>query len=500
MSWMDSSRVGLLITLYLIFVSIFILTGCSGDKQSAYTDTPYPIYTPSSSSALVTLATPSYPLVNISRGTEKSYKATSLMHDLIPTIMALATPTHVQFPAPTPIPFPTLARVTHTGTARPLPMETPTPTSLPFTRLSFGMVSLKPAFPRLDFRKLTNLVQPRDGQDYIFVTEQAGRILAFQNEKDTAQTEIFLDITDRVNEGHNEEGLLGLAFDPEYLVNGYFYVYYSASSPRRSVVSRFSVSQSDPTVADSRSETIIMEIPQPYGNHNGGQLAFGPDGYLYIGLGDGGSSGDPLGNGQSLETILGTILRIDVASASEEHNYGIPPDNPFVDMNGSHGEIWAYGLRNPWRFSFDAETGFLWAGDVGQKQWEEVLIVTKGLNYGWNVMEGFHCFSPDSDCDVRGIELPVAEYGHSGHPPGGCSITGGYVYRGQDIQGLVGTYVYGDFCSGRIWGLRYDGGSVVQNELILDSDISITSFGQGLDGTLYILSRNEGIYMILPAD
>lgn len=431
-------------TLYPILVLILALMGCIGDNQPTYTNSPYPAHTSSPTSSSGTLTTPSYPSVNISLGS-----------------------------------------------------DTPTPTSMPFTSLSLGAISLEPAFPRLDFRKLTNFVQPDAGQNHIFVTEQAGRILVFQNEKETAQTEIFLDIRDRVNEGHNEEGLLGLAFDPEYLVNGYFYVYYSATSPRRSVVSRFSVSQSDPTVADSRSEIIIMEIPQPYGNHNGGQLAFGPDGYLYIGLGDGGSSGDPLGNGQSLATILGTILRIDVASASEEHNYGIPPDNPFVDINGTHGEIWAYGLRNPWRFSFDAETGFLWAGDVGQKKWEEVLIVRKGLNYGWNVMEGFHCFSTDSDCDVSGVELPVVEYGHS---PGGCSITGGYVYRGQDIQWLVGTYLYGDFCSGRIWGLRYDGDSVVQNELLLDSDIYITSFGEGLDGTLYILSRNEGIYVVLPAD
>ena len=355
-------------------------------------------------------------------------------------------------------------------------------------------VRVERAFPNLDFQRLTNLVQPDDGQNHIFVTEQMGRIRVFPDDPQATKAEVFLDIRERVSESDNEEGLLGLAFDPNYTSNGYFYVYYSAASPRRSVVSRFSVNQSDPNLADPGSETVIMEIPQPYGNHNGGQLAFGPDGYLYIGLGDGGSGGDPRGNSQNIGTILGAILRIDVGRVSEGKSYSIPPDNPFVGIDDSREEIWAYGLRNPWRFSFDAETGFLWAGDVGQNRWEEVDVVEKGLNYGWNIMEGRHCFSPATDCDTTGLELPVAEYGRAE----GCSITGGYVYRGGDIPWLVDTYVSGDFCSGRIWGLRYDGGSVTEQALLIDSDLSITSFGQVLDGTLYVLSRNEGIYRILP--
>ena len=356
-------------------------------------------------------------------------------------------------------------------------------------------------FPNLDFERLTNLAQPDDGQDHIFVTEQTGRIRVFPNDPQTTKTEVFLDIRDRVSESDNEEGLLGLAFDPKYATNGYFYVYYSASSPRRSVVARFSGSQSDPSIADPESETVILEIPQPYGNHNGGQLAFGPDGYLYIGLGDGGSGGDPRGNGQNIGTLLGAILRIDVAGISDEKSYAIPPDNPYVGVDGAREEIWAYGLRNPWRFSFDvetddAETGFLWVGDVGQNRWEEIDVVEKGLNYGWNTMEGRHCFSPATDCNTNGLELPVAEYDRAE----GCSITGGYVYRGGEIPWLVGTYVYADFCSGKIWGLRYDGGSVTEQALLLDSELSITSFGHDLEGTLYVLSRDEGIYRILPEE
>ncbi|MFQ5933317.1 MAG: PQQ-dependent sugar dehydrogenase, partial [Dehalococcoidia bacterium] len=226
--------------------------------------------------------------------------------------------------------------------------------------------------------RLTNLLQPDNGHDHIFVTEQLGRIRVFPNDQQATEATIFLDIGDRVSEINNEEGLLGLAFDPDYRDNGYFYVYYSAASPRRSVISRFSVSQYNPNVANSNSEFIIMEIPQPFGNHNGGQLAFGPDGYLYIALGDGGAGGDPQRNGQNTATLLGTILRIDVAGMTDERSYRIPPDNPFVGIAGAREEIWAYGLRNPWRFSFDEETGLLWTGDVGQERWEEVDRIEVG--------------------------------------------------------------------------------------------------------------------------
>ena len=226
-----------------------------------------------------------------------------------------------------------------------------------------------------------------------------------------------------------------------------------------------------------------MEIGQPFSNHNGGHITFGPDGYLYVGLGDGGSGGDPRGHGQNLRTLLGTILRIDVSTLDVTGSYAVPPDNPFVGVEGARPEIWAYGLRNPWRFSFDRETGELWAGDVGQNKLEEIDIITPGGNYGWNIMEGSSCFR-DNRCDRDEFVPPVAEYGRDG----GCSVTGGYVYRGSRLPALVGAYLYGDFCTGKIWALRYDGSRVTENAQIADTDLQISSFAEGPDGEVYILS------------
>lgn len=359
-----------------------------------------------------------------------------------------------------------------------------------------GNIQVERVFPDLSFQEMTNLVQPDNTSDLIFVTEQIGVMYAF-SAGSPQQADVFLDITDRVNRGGNEEGLLGLAFAPDYQENGYFYVYYSADNPRRSVLSRFSLDEEDTDVADPQSEVIIMEIEQPYGNHNGGQLAFGPDGYLYIGLGDGGSAGDPHGNGQNLGTLLGSILRIDVSGLSGPGDYEIPADNPFVDTAGAQKEIWAFGLRNPWRFSFDSETGLLWAGDVGQGTWEEIDIIAKGGNYGWNTMEGLHCFSPATDCDQSGLTLPIFEYDHS---QGRCSVTGGYVYRGDEIPSLQGYYIYGDFCTGSIWALTYDGGVVTDNMLLTESGLAITSFGEDLAGNLYVLDREGGIYTLVETE
>ncbi len=387
----------------------------------------------------------------------------------------------------------------------PLLSDAPTPTPTGVTSSpteSVQALRVQRLFPQLVFQRLTNLAQPDDGLDHILVTEQAGRILLLPNDQDATDAAIFLDITDRVEDGGIEEGLIGLAFDPGYSVNGYLYVYYSAAAPRRSVLSRFSQSRTDPGVADPDSELIIMEISQPAANHNGGQLAFGPDAYLYVGLGDGGFGGDPLGNGQDVGALLGTILRLDVTGGSDGAAYSIPPDNPFVGVAGAREEVWAYGFRNPWRFSFDVsgtdsgdETGRLWVADVGQNRWEEIDVVEPGLNYGWNVMEGAHCFSPALNCDTSGLQLPVIEYDHSD----GCSVTGGYVYWGQAIPSLVGSYLYGDFCSGNIWGLRYDGRTVTHNDMLVDSDLSITSFGEDRAGNLYILSRHQGIYVLTPS-
>jgi glucose/arabinose dehydrogenase len=354
-------------------------------------------------------------------------------------------------------------------------------------------VQVERVFPDLSFQEMTNLVQPDDTSGLIFITEQRGVIRAF-SANNPQQADIFLDITDRVNKGGNEEGLLGLAFDPDYQENGYFYVYYSAADPRRSVLSRFGLDEENTDVADPQSEVIIMEVEQPYANHNAGQLAFGPDGYLYIGLGDGGSGGDPQGNGQNLGTVLGSILRIDVSILSIAGDYAIPADNPFVGTLGVRPEIWAFGLRNPWRFSFDLETGLLWAGDVGQDSWEEIDIIAIGANYGWNTMEGLHCYSPAAGCDQSGLTLPIVEYDHS---QGRCSVTGGYVYRGDQIPSLQGYYIYGDYCSGDIWALAYDGSAVTENMLLTDSGLSITSFGVDLVGNLYILDRGGGIYTLV---
>ena len=312
----------------------------------------------------------------------------------------------------------------------------------------------------------------------------------FENDPGVESARTFLDIRERVNDAGNEEGLLGLAFDPAFVENGYFYVYYTASRPRRSVVSRFSVGKDDPNRADPDSELVFLEVEQPYRNHNGGHIAFGPDGMLYVGLGDGGSSGDPRGNGQDTSTLLGSILRIDVSVLDQLGGYAAPPDNPFAAGEGTaRGEIWAYGLRNPWRFSFDRETGDLWAADVGQNLYEEVDIIGPGLNYGWNVMEGSHCFRRES-CDSRGLEMPVAEYGRDG----GCSVTGGYVYRGRRMPSLYGAYLYADFCSGKIWALRHDGAAVTEQMLIADTGLSISSFGEDPSGEVYVVTFEGAVY------
>ena len=338
------------------------------------------------------------------------------------------------------------------------------------------------------FQAPTNLVQAKNGR--VWVTEQAGRVWVFgePNIDGTTVTEA-MDITEQVSSRGSEEGLLGLALDPK--TEHHLYVYYSATNPRRSVVSRFTVSSDAPFV-DPGSELEILEVGQPYANHNGGQLAFGPDGYLYIGLGDGGAAGDPQGNGQDTSTLLGAILRIDVSQATSEHPYTIPRDNPFAD-GGGREEIWAYGLRNPWRFSFDRDNGELWAGDVGQNRWEEIDLIERGANYGWNLLEGNHCFGTRGSCEREGTMLPVWEYSLDGEP---CSVIGGYVYRGAAIPWLNGVYVYGDFCSGKVFGLRYADGEVAEHRQLVDTDLRIMSFAQDNSGEIYLLSQKSGIYRL----
>ena len=290
---------------------------------------------------------------------------------------------------------------------------------------------------------------------------------------------------------------MSVAFHPDYAENGYFYVNYTNLN-FDTIVSRFQVSAADPNLADVQSEKILLTIEQPYANHNGGLVKFGPDGYLYIGMGDGGSQADPQNNGQNPGTLLGTILRIDVNVAEGEAPYGIPASNPFVADETKRNEIWAIGLRNPWRFSFDRETNDLFIADVGQNEWEEVNFqpaASQGSeNYGWVILEGTHCFR-QATCDTTGLELPIFEYSH---PEGGCSITGGYVYRGQQFPELIGNYFTGDFCTGYIWRLFPNGDGTWDSARVLESGLDIASFGEDVNGELYVVSREQGVYQIRP--
>ncbi len=328
-----------------------------------------------------------------------------------------------------------------------------------------------------------------------FVVEQGGRILAFPDLTDAAQPTCFLDLSESVLREGRETGLLGMAFHPRFLSNGYFYVYYSdrrswrGGISHRALLSRFQV-RPGATAADPSSETILMSIEQPYANHNGGGLLFGPDGLLYLGLGDGGSAGDPQDNAQNPHSLLGKMLRLDVDHPSEGRPYGIPRDNPYAGRSGTgREEIFALGLRNPWRFSFDRQTGDLWAGDNGQNALEEVDRIVRGGNYGWNRREGSRPFRKASG--PQPIFLPpVAEYG----PDEGSSVIGGYVYRGRRHPALAGMYLYADYVSGKVWGVRPGATSV----LLAERGLSISSFAEDEEGELSLISLDGGIWRILP--
>lgn len=345
-------------------------------------------------------------------------------------------------------------------------------------------------FNDLMFERPLELTYAEDNSNRVFVVEQGGRIHVFPNEIGVGESEIFLDISEVVSREGNEEGLLGLAFHPDYRENGQFFVYYS-TIPQGARISRFHVSQEDPNRALRKSEEEIMRIEQPFRNHNGGSIKFGPDGYLYIGLGDGGSAHDPHRHGQNLETLLGAILRIDIDRKEQGKAYAVPKDNPFVDHGATvRSEIWAYGLRNVWRLAFDRTTGALWAGDVGQHRYEEVNLITRGGNYGWNVREGFHPFEPDAP--QIGTELidPLAEYFHSE----GLSITGGLVYRGKRMPSYEGAYFYADYVTGQVWMLRWDGERVTQNRKVADTGLAISAFGEDAAGEMYFTAFDGKIY------
>ena len=352
-----------------------------------------------------------------------------------------------------------------------------------------GDIRIVNAFPNISFDQPLVFTQAPGDSTRAFVATQGGRIYVFENRADVSVKKIFLDLSDRTK-ASGEMGLLGFAFDPDYASNGYFYVYYSANfstSLGDSVIARFKVS-ADPDVADRSTELQLLRYAQPYTNHNGGALAFGPDKMLYIASGDGGSGGDPQGNGQKLTTPLGKILRIKTDGT-------IPADNPFVGEPGARGEIWAYGLRNPFRFSFDRSTGKLWAGDVGQDRYEEIDVIIKGGNYGWNTREGLHGYPTASTSKPDGNNFidPIWEYSHS---DGSCSITGGVVYRGAAITKLTGQYLYSDYCNGTVWALSHDDGETAIANIKIGSISGPSGFGEDLAGEVYITSFDGHIYKI----
>jgi glucose/arabinose dehydrogenase len=354
-----------------------------------------------------------------------------------------------------------------------------------------GIKSLD-AFPALKFNLPVELVQAPGDSSRFYVIEQEGTIRTFANTTSVASSSVFLDIKNKVTSG-GERGLLGLAFHPDYKTNGFFFVNYTNGNPLKTTIARYKANPAT-NQADPASETVLFTFNQPYSNHNGGSIQFGKDGLLYIATGDGGSGGDPENNAQNLKSYLGKILRVDV-NGTAKGNYGIPADNPFAtNTQGNLTEIYAYGLRNPWRISFDMENTRLFAGDVGQDEREEIDIITKGGNYGWRLKEGVDCYNPGSNCNREGLVEPIHDYSQSN---GDKSITGGYVYRGKSIPALVGKYIYGDYVSGRIWALELNGDTKKENTLLLEKQGFISSFGQDINGEVYFLNYSDGKVMKL---
>jgi glucose/arabinose dehydrogenase len=410
------------------------------------------------------------------------------------TTPATLLPTSVP-PTDTPLPTPTTAVP---ATVTPIETEAiveepplPTPTEPPIIESVTSLPNPAVFEWRLvadGINRPTDLADPYDGSGRLLVLSQIGRILVIENGQ--IMNEPFLDLVDQVGATANERGLLGIALDPDYAENGIFYLNYS-DNEGSNIISRFRRAD-DVYRADPASEQVLLVIEQPYGNHNGGDLEFGPDGLLYIGMGDGGSGGDPQRNAQNINTLLGKMLRIDVRG---KETYTIPADNPYAS-GGGRQEIWASGLRNPWRYTFDRLTGDLYIADVGQNQWEEINFVPAGsppgLNFGWHFREGTHAFagSPPRDTELYD---PVYEYGRSD----GCSVTGGYVYRGNLLPELYGVYLFGDYCTGSVWGMLRDGSGDWQVQRLFQLPVSISSFGEDASGELYLLDhRNGGVYRL----
>lgn len=399
-----------------------------------------------------------------------------------------------------------VASATHPPTAKPEPTpgatempsvgNDPTQVTAPAFDPSAIQLALAPVVQGIDLPLFAT--HAGDGSGRLFVVEKGGSIQVVID--GNVLTTPYLDLKNRVNSGGSEQGLLGLAFAPNFVQSGHFFVNYT-DFKGETVVSRFQAANPRDNRVDPASEFPILVLAQPARNHNGGMLAFGPDGYLYIGTGDGGAANDRFENGQNPQSLLGKMLRLDVTSDPTQA-YTIPADNPWVtaDWNGQdvRDEVWAMGLRNPWRFSFDRLTGDLWIGDVGQNTYEEINVVTadhgSGLNFGWPIMEGTHCFPDRATCDSSGLEIPITDYSHQ---VGGCSVTGGYVYRGEQFPQLTGIYLFGDFCTGNVWAIWPLADSTWTTELMLRSGIQISSFAEDAAGELYTTDLAGTLYQIV---
>jgi glucose/arabinose dehydrogenase len=450
--------------LWVIVASAVALAACSSNRSQPDSAQPLPVAT------IVAVSSPTAAPTAVDTATASPTVAATATASPTAVATATATPTAVDTATATPTATPTAA---------------PTATLAPPAVADLS-IALEPLAAELSQPVLA--VHAGDGSGRIFVLEQAGRIVALA--ADGGEQGTFLDIRARVGSNASEQGLLGLAFDPAFAANGRLFVHYT-DQEGDTVLARF-MANAERSAADPASETVLLTTRQPADNHNGGMIAFGPDGYLYFGLGDGGGANDRYGHGQNLGTILGTLLRIDVSGDSAV----VPADNPFVSREAARPEIWAYGLRNPWRFSFDRLTGDLWIADVGQNQWEEINVQPAaspgGENYGWPIMEGTRCFEANS-CDQTGLTLPVAEYNHSL----GCSVTGGYVYRGAAQPALQGAYFYGDYCTGRIWGLAPGAGNTWQAAELLHSDAQISSFGETEAGELLVVDYGGKLFRLV---
>jgi glucose/arabinose dehydrogenase len=452
-----TKNIRVLITLLAIPFITGMLLGCSSNASEQQT------LSPSSATQNQIISTTSIPTLNAT--------ITALVGEtsVFPTLSKSPT-----IPPPTtqpPIPTDTPTQIPELLTPAPFP----DPTEYEWHAFIIGL------------KKPVGLTNSNDGSGRLFILEQNGRVRLIKNGE--IISEPFLDIRKRVGSNGSEQGLLGIAFHPQYANNGFFYINYTDLNGN-TVIARYQVSE-NPDLADQTSERILLRAQQPYANHNGGNLIFGPDDLLYLGLGDGGSGGDPHGNAQSLDTLLGKILRIDVDHGDP---YAIPADNPFITGEGLP-EIWAYGLRNPWRFSFDRLTGDLFIGDVGQAKWEEIdfLPVNSpgGTNFGWNYREGFHPFQGTPPANLK-LTDPVVEYDHSQ----GCAVTGGLIYRGSNLPAWQGIYLYGDYCSGNVWGLRQAPDGSWQNVLLFQTTANITSFGADQNGEIYLLDQKGTIYQL----